>query len=168
MSYVEENLIAGEEIVAIAKIHKIVYLPAAILAYFGIPPLFSSLSTSFWMGLVITFFCVLSAAGAYMNRKTTELALTNKRLIVKYGVIKHTTEELKLSKVESLKAEQGLLGRIFNYGTVIVSGTSLASIPLPFIADPKGFRKIVNEEVEKAESGQQQQPAPATETTEAA
>jgi uncharacterized membrane protein YdbT with pleckstrin-like domain len=73
--------------------------------------------------------------------KTTELAITNKRVIAKFGFISRRTIEININKVESIQVDQGILGRIFNYGTLVVSGAGNPQAPIPGISDPIQFRK---------------------------
>ena len=56
-------------------------------------------------------------------RLTTELVITNRRVIAKFGIIRRNTLELNLSKIESIRVEQGLLGRLLNYGDIMLIGT---------------------------------------------
>ncbi len=78
---------------------------------------------------------------AFVRYKSVELAVTTKRIIVKHGFISRQTVEINLDKVESIQVEQGLLGRLLNFGTLIVSGTGTSHAPLTGIAEPMGFRK---------------------------
>lgn len=96
-------------------------------------------------GLGLLFFL-----GAYINYKTTELAITNKRVIAKFGFISRKTIEINLQKVESIQVEQGILGRICNYGTLVVSGAGNPQAPIPYIANPLRFRKSFMEIQEQA------------------
>jgi uncharacterized membrane protein YdbT with pleckstrin-like domain len=89
---------------------------------------------AFGLGLI---FLVI----AYVRYKSVELAVTTKRIIVKHGFVRRQTVEINLDKVESIQVEQGLLGRLFNFGTLIVSGTGTSHAPLIGIAEPMGFRK---------------------------
>ena len=75
---------------------------------------------------------------------TTELALTNKRIIAKSGLIRRNTIELKTNRVESLGVNQGILGRIFNFGSIVVKGVGGSHAPIPYIARPMEFRQQVN------------------------
>ena len=78
---------------------------------------------------------------AWVRYKSVELAVTTRRVIVKHGFISRQTVEMNLNKVESIQVEQGVLGRIFNFGTLIVAGTGSSHAPLVGIADPMAFRK---------------------------
>ena len=75
---------------------------------------------------------------------TTELALTNRRIIAKSGLIRRNTIELKTNRVESLGVHQGILGRIFNFGSIVVKGVGGSHAPIPYIARPMDFRQQVN------------------------
>jgi uncharacterized membrane protein YdbT with pleckstrin-like domain len=78
---------------------------------------------------------------AYIRYKTTELAITNKRVIAKFGFISRRTVEININKVESIQVEQGIAGRIFDYGSLIISGAGDPQAPITGISDPMRFRK---------------------------
>jgi len=125
-SYIEEALVKDEKVVHIGHISlwslwHLIAVGALLLPAFGI-------------GLI---FLVI----AYVRYKSVELAVTTKRLIVKHGFIRRQTVEINLNRVESVQVEQGLLGRLFNFGTLIVAGTGTSHAPLTGIAEPMGFRK---------------------------
>ena len=96
----------------------------------------------FGLGIII----ILSAVFTYIS---TELAVTNKRVVAKTGFIKRSTIELNLSKVESIQVHQGLFGRILNYGSLVVSGAGNPQAPIPNIADPMSFRRLATEAQEQ-------------------
>ncbi|WP_199504355.1 PH domain-containing protein [Qipengyuania sp. YIM B01966] len=78
---------------------------------------------------------------AFLRWKTTELAVTNRKVVAKFGFISRDTTELLLPKVESVRVHQGIFGRIFNYGSVIISGTGTSQAPIKGISDPMIFRR---------------------------
>ena len=77
----------------------------------------------------------------YIRYKTTELAITTKRVIVKVGFIRRQTVEITLTKVESIQVDQGLWGRIFNFGSLVITGSGTSQAPIHAISDPMGFRR---------------------------
>lgn len=131
-SYIDSNLTTNERIIKSAKVS---WWSQWAMILLGL------LTISFMIGIV--FFVI-----AVVRVMTTELALTNKRVIAKTGFIRRDTVELRLEKVEGLIINQGIVGRIFNYGTVIVSGTGGIRTPIPFITNPIEFRRVVNEFLE--------------------
>ena len=93
----------------------------------------------------VSFFIGLLLIGiAAIHVLTTELALTNRRIIAKSGLIRRNTIELKVNRVESLGVDQGILGRILNFGSIVVKGVGGSHAPIPYISRPMEFRQQVN------------------------
>lgn len=124
-SYVESNLIHGEKIKYIAKVSKWSLLPKILLGVILLP---------FW-GIGLIFL-----ASAAITYYTTELAITNRRVIAKFGLIRRDTIELNILKIESIRIEQGFLGRIFGFGSVLVAGAGTPQAPISGISAPIRFR----------------------------
>ena len=78
---------------------------------------------------------------AWIRVTSTELAITNKRVIAKFGFISRNTMEIAVQKVESIQVQQSLMGRMLNFGTLIISGTGTSHAPIPSISDPLAFRR---------------------------
>jgi uncharacterized membrane protein YdbT with pleckstrin-like domain len=85
----------------------------------------------------------------FLRRLTNEMALTSRRLVAKTGLIAVRTVEIKAQKIESVQVRQGLFGRIFNYGTLIITGTGSSHAPLFAIDDPVGFRRRFEDALEE-------------------
>ena len=79
-----------------------------------------------------------------INIKSTELAVTNKKVVAKTGFIKRTSFELVLKKVEAMSVDQSVLGRIFGFGTICISGTGGNVVNIPFIKSPVRFKQEVS------------------------
>jgi uncharacterized membrane protein YdbT with pleckstrin-like domain len=146
-SYVENNLLSDEVIIKKAKIHWFIYVPGVLIILLSL--LFIGGPETVGLCTFMVIVGLLALLDAFIKYISTELAVTNKRLIAKHGFISRNTIELNLSKIESLNVDQDLFGRIFNYGLVTVNGTGGIKTPFKFIADPLSFRKSVNEEFEK-------------------
>jgi uncharacterized membrane protein YdbT with pleckstrin-like domain len=150
MSYIENNLLPSELVIQSAKIHWFIYIKGAVLLTIA---LYLGISSSYVgvLGWVLGFaiFGIISIVNAFITTFSTELAVTNKRVIAKHGLVSRKTIELNLSKVESLNVDQSVLGRIFNFGTVIIRGTGGVSAPFAYIDSPLLFRKTLNEQIEK-------------------
>lgn len=95
------------------------------------------LSPVLGIGLVILVIC-------YIENKTLELVVTNKRLIYKRGWISRRTEEIQIERIGEVNLEQSVLGRLLGYGRLKVSGVGFSSIALPAIDDPIGFRRALD------------------------
>ena len=83
---------------------------------------------------------------SYINFTSSEFGVTNRRVLIKVGFIRRRSLELLLSKVEGIGVDQGIPGRIFGYGTIIVTGTGGTKEPFRNITAPMEFRKTVQEQ----------------------
>ncbi len=136
MSYVDSVIIPGETVVARARTHwwiyasSIFFLAVAVGLLFFFPP----------AGLALLVVALFLFVRAFLYSYSTELAVTSKRVIAKFGLIRRSTVELSLSRVESFHVEQSILGRILDFGTLIIKGSGGTSTPIPSIAEPLKFR----------------------------
>ena len=80
-----------------------------------------------------------------IDKYSDEFAITNRRLIIKTGLISRKTFEMNLSKIESVNIEQTVLGRILGYGTIIIVGSVGTREIFPSIKNPLEFRKKFQE-----------------------
>ena len=80
---------------------------------------------------------------AVVNVLSTELAVTNKKVIGKVGFIRRVSIDIPLQKIESLSVDQGIFGRMIGYGKVSVQGTGGNRCAIPYIKNPMDFRRVV-------------------------
>ncbi len=136
-SYVEGALIAGEKILHQGRVS---WWSVWHLILFGV------LLLVVGVGLVLLVW-------AWIRVKSTELAITNKRVIAKFGFVSRNTVEIAIPKVESIQVQQSMMGRLLDYGTLVISGTGTSHAPIPSIADPLAFRRAFLEAQEAAQKG---------------
>lgn len=101
-----------------------------------------------WLAYVpAIFWLLIPILGWYLALKiiirliSTEIVITNKRLLVKYGLIARRTEELSASKIEEINLNQSIIGRLFGYGHVRIEGSGAGVIHLHMIDSPANFIK---------------------------
>jgi uncharacterized membrane protein YdbT with pleckstrin-like domain len=149
MRYVRRVLQPGETIVYTTKLHWFVYLWAIFLLIVCLVLAVAAwsqtdnqnISLALQIAAVIFALLALSSAfRAFIRRATTELAVTDQRVIYKTGLLARHTLEMNRAKVESVAVDQTLLGRLFGYGTVTVRGVGSALEPIRNITDPLSFR----------------------------
>jgi hypothetical protein len=98
------------------------------------------------MGILLSFMTGLYLfAHMMLVKATTEIAVTNERLIYKKGLVARHVGELNIDRIEGVSVQQGVLGRFFNYGRVCIRGMGVGEVLLPPIESPIEFRKAVNE-----------------------
>jgi uncharacterized membrane protein YdbT with pleckstrin-like domain len=162
MSYINDTLMNDEEVVYRTKPHWIIFtaplgwLFLAILILF-LAPRYSIANTYVYgrytltdiLGFLVLLAALFSALSAFITYQTSEYGITNRRILMKVGFIRRLSLEILLARIESIQVYQGIFGRIFNYGTIMVSGTGGSRDPFPNIPDPLSFRRYAQQELEK-------------------
>ena len=151
MGYAEKVLQPGETIVYRARLHWIVYLAgialivaAVILAMLAVALPGDTLRLGLMVAALIALFLGLfQMLRAWFVVANTEIIVTNRRLIYKTGFIARDTLEMNLDKVESVLVEQTLLGRLLDFGTVIVRGVGSGLEPIDRIAAPLALHRSI-------------------------
>lgn len=141
MSYTNRNLLANEEVRYRASLHWIIYVPTIIWLMLGF--VFEGASIA-W---IFVFIAICSFFRALLRKLGSEFILTNKRVVLRQGIISRKTVEIILAKCEGVSVDQGVLGRILNYGTLVVT-TGGATSRFNFVKGPVTFRNRVNEEID--------------------
>jgi uncharacterized membrane protein YdbT with pleckstrin-like domain len=134
-AYVDGNLLPGEQVIARAHLHWAIFSGPILLFLFGLVT-----------GPAKSIFIVLALIWAgyrFLIYSSTELAITNKRVIAKTGIIRRNVIDVSNGKVEGITYHQGILGRIFGYGSILVRGTGIGQVPIPFISRPDYFKREV-------------------------
>ena len=149
MGYIERQLLTYEQIKHRARLHRIIYLLPGIsglLTLVMIPA--TAVTPDLWPAalflLTVTGMLFLRSHILYV---TSEFAVTDKRVIIKVGLIKRRTLETMLIKVEGISVDQSILGRLLDYGTIVVTGTGGTREPFTNIANPLEFRRHVQSEI---------------------
>jgi uncharacterized membrane protein YdbT with pleckstrin-like domain len=140
MSYVDNSLIPDEQVVFRTRLHLIIFfIPIVLFAIsvclfvYSVP-----LAAESVLAVAILWFLV-----KYVDYASSEFAVTNKRVIIKVGVLRRRTVEMLNTKVEAVSVNQGILGRILGYGNIVVTGTGGTNEPFNGISSPLEFRRAV-------------------------
>jgi uncharacterized membrane protein YdbT with pleckstrin-like domain len=118
-NYVQSNLIAGEKVEYETTYHWVIFVSLRSLFTLFIAPL--------------------------IDRYTDQFAITNKRVVIKTGLIRRKTIELNLSKIESVNVDQTVMGRIFGFGNITIIGIGGTREAFVNIRKPLEFRKKFQE-----------------------
>ena len=152
MRYVRRVLQPGETIVHSTKLHWIIYWRAILLLIVCVMLagaawyMADNKNLSLALGIAAVIFALLGLSSAlriFIRRWTTELAVTDRRVIYKEGLIARRTLEMNRSRVESVDVYQTILGRILGYGTITLRGTGGSLEPMHTIDDPLTFRSHI-------------------------
>jgi uncharacterized membrane protein YdbT with pleckstrin-like domain len=139
MGYIEANLLPGETVVQRARLHWIVFVKAIVVALIGL----GLLLLQPIVGAVVIAVGILMAVPPWLERLTSEFGVTSKRVIIKVGLIQRRTLELLIRQVEAISVDQSLTGRMFNFGTITLSGTGGVRETFHNISNPLEFRRSI-------------------------
>jgi len=164
MSYVESNLVPGETVIYQTRLHWLVMLwhlvlgcfllalSGALLLYYthsqtGIES--QTLRVMEIASAVLLVCGVVAILVGAVRRNATEMAVTNRRVVIKTGLASRKTIEMLLNKVESIEVSETTAGRMLGYGTIVVIGTGGTPQPFHKVAHPLEFRSQVQQQIEK-------------------
>lgn len=135
MSYIEESLSNGEEIRHLFQLHWFAKVPMVLWIILAIPTFGITLLLALW---------------EWLKLRSIEQGVTNKRVILKTGIFSRHSEEMKLTSIETVEIRQGIMGRIFGFGTLNVTGRGISDLVFKNIDDPLDVkRKIESVEPER-------------------
>jgi uncharacterized membrane protein YdbT with pleckstrin-like domain len=159
MGFIEDNLLDNERVIHLAKFHwSMLVFPIIV----GGTPIFLGLivvlvsllsgdSEQVASGVFLSFCCFVMgfivALPSIVNYKTSQFAITNKRIIGKTGVLRRHSIELLLTKVESITTEQRIIERMLGSGSLVVSGSGGTKTKFPHIAEYVKLRKHIQEQI---------------------
>lgn len=141
MSYTKRNLLPNEVVRYKASLHWIIYVPAILWLVIGF--VFEAAGIA-WVFVVIA---LISFGKALLRKLESEFMLTNKRVVLRQGIISRKTVEVLLAKCEGISVNQSIIGRILGFGTLVVT-TGGATSNFDFVKRPVEFRNRVNAEID--------------------
>lgn len=146
MNYIDSTLTPGEQVLYAGRISMCSMTKGIVLSSFM--SLMIPFYSSFWMNLPVGIFGLGLLIYFVAWCKKAELAITNKKIVAKYGVIGSDTVEIPIQKIESLQVRQSVWGKICGYGTVVVAGSGNPSVPIVGVSDPMAFRRAFTQVAE--------------------
>jgi hypothetical protein len=162
MGYIEKALIPGEHVVYRTRLHWIVMIGHVVLSLFLLalagfllvyayrhrPMPITQLHLFEWGGVAALVIALMVILMGSVRRSATEMAVTNRRVVVKTGLASRRTVEMLLNKVETIEVSEPGMGRLLGYGSITVIGTGGTSEPFHLMAHPLEFRSRVQQEIE--------------------
>lgn len=151
MPYYTKVLQPDEKVQAVGRPHWFIYGRGGFLLAIAIALLIFSgtVSDRDWQYYtmmaagVVAFLALLLLLGAWIRRRSTEIAVTDRRIILNFGLLSRRTLEMNMSQVEMVDVQQSVSGRIWGYGTVVIRGSGGDVEPLVRISSPIRIRNAV-------------------------
>ena len=151
MSYIENNLLTGENVLYRARLHWIVFIWPIIWFVLALVCFRRGGEAAVAVGVLFVVVSIARAISSFIGFSTSEFAVTNQRVIAKVGFIRRNSIEIFLGKIEAIEVNQDILGRILGYGSITVSGTGGTRDPFYNIADPLELRRKIQEQIAMAQ-----------------
>lgn len=145
MSYITRHLLPGEQVTYRTRLHWKLYLgPLALVLLVLLPLTILAVSSEQPLLALVPGVAALGVLlAAFIRRRTSEFAVTNKRVILKLGVLNVRSVELLLPKIEGIAVTQSLAGRLFGFGAIVLTGSGGTQEPFTGIQAPLDFRQAV-------------------------
>lgn len=151
MAYYTRVLQPDERVLVIGRLHWTIYLRAILVLILAAAILAGSFSLQDTnqqavvqvVAAAVAVVGLVIGLGVAIRRHATEIVVTDRRVIFKRGVLSRHTVEMNVSKIETVDVEQGLLARMFDYGTVIIRGTGSGFEPLRGVGSPLAIRNAI-------------------------
>ena len=133
----------GERVIRVARVSPGIYWKGIVLFLFS--GLLMLNPFIFNLGVVLMFVSLIILALGYMTRYYLMLVLTDKRILIRRGIMTLDTVQLRLNRIESVELEWTPPGRIMGYSVVVITGTGSRVTAIPYIADGLQFRKDLDD-----------------------
>jgi len=152
MSYIDSNLLDGEHVVFRTRLHWLLFTGPVLFIVIVLLPAAWLLSSGTWFLASGTWggyawvpigLAALILVATFIKRQSSDFAVTNKRVMMKVGVFSTRSIELLLNKIEAIAVEQTLLGRMFGYGDIVITGSGGTKEAFSRIQSPLEFRRAV-------------------------
>ena len=147
MSSLEETLLIDEEIVYRTRLRWIVFLWPLIISLCGV-------AIGSKEGVGILGLAAIVSIPKFISYKNSEFGLTDKRIILKTGFIRQNSHEILLAQIEGIQVEQGILGRILAFRSIVITGTGGAHDRYRKITAPLELRKRYRSKYHRVKVGQ--------------
>ena len=142
MGYIDSNLLPDEKVVYRARLHWIIFWKPCAIVLLGIVFVFLQPI----IGMIVLAMGILACIPPVIDYATSEFGVTSKRVIIKVGFLRRRTLELLLRHVEAISVEQSVMGRIWNYGSITLTGTGGVRELFDHISSPLEFRRRIQGE----------------------
>ena len=158
MSYLQKSLAPGETIVAVFQLHWSMWIRFWVVIALGIIAVAALLVAQLaWGALAATVLALLIAGYQWLWLHGIEQAVTNRRVVRKFGIVSRDTTELRLASIETVDLRQSFWGRVFGYGDVEITGRGETAMTLDRIAHPievkRDIESAYSEHVESQRAG---------------
>jgi len=152
MSFLDSSLLPGERVVHRSRQHWVIFLPAGLLVVGSLAALivFDRIPQwrSYWpLATVPGALGLLLAVPPLVRYLSAEYGVTDRRVLMKEGIVQRRVLETLLTKIEAIEVDQSLWGRMLDFGILTITGTGGTRESFDNVADPLEFRRRVQAQI---------------------
>lgn len=142
-------LLPDEQVIHVAAISPMVYWKAAAITLVAVMAVSFSVNLAAYLLLISLGMFLL----AFCTRKYLLLAATDRRLLIRSGVLSLETIQFAYDTIESVELSSMLLGQLFGYANVIITGTGRRRVYIPYVENAAGFEASVTQRILERKRG---------------
>ena len=140
MHYIEKNISSDENFESMIQQHWIIYCNKVFIISLILSPF------TYGISLLPLIYNVISI-------RTKEYGLTSKRVVQTVGIIGIKTDELRISKIETVEVKQSAIGRILSYGNVHMTGTGISNLIFTNVSNPSKVKTMIDSVIGREQGG---------------
>lgn len=136
---IEDRLVKDEHVLGLSRIHPGIYWQSVVVFILAMAV---GLFLAKPLGVLLLVVSLLMSIYAFLRKKFYLIVMTNKRVLVRAGLLMVEVVDIRFDKIESIELEQMLPGFLMGYATMVVMGTGNRYISIPYIGNARYLRKV--------------------------
>jgi uncharacterized membrane protein YdbT with pleckstrin-like domain len=136
-------VLPDEKIIKVARFSNGIYWKAGVVAVLAVVLLIQIQN----LGLFMTVVAGIMFGAAYMTKHYLVLILTNRRLLIRSGLVRMDTVQLPIERIESVELGRTIPGMIMGYADVVITGTGSRVIVVPYVDQPQALRRLIDQQL---------------------
>ncbi len=145
MGYIDRHLMDGERVAFRTRLHWRFVITSVLVGLLLVAAGAAAVLTPVpWVGILPAVLGLIVVGGALLRRRSSEFAVTDRRIVLKVGMLTTRSVEMLHSKIESVAVHQSLAGRMLGYGSIVVTGSGGTREVFDGIQSPLEFRNAVS------------------------
>lgn len=162
MSNIDHILLPGERVLHRSHLSRVIFAGPLVLVLLGVLTAaaadgFADVSSAAQIGLfglaaAMALIGIVLAGGRYISLASSEFVVTDRRVVIKVGLLRRRTLEMQLSKVESISVMQDIMGRLLGYGNIVLTGSGGTHEVFDLVRGVLAFQQAVQAAISMADS----------------
>lgn len=97
------------------------------------------------VSLVFALVGLIWSALVWLTYQFSSLTIKKKQVVLRTGILVRQTVDVPLSKIESIDIKQSIIGSLFQYGSLVITGTGGTRQSMSYVAKPLTCRRYIEQ-----------------------